>query len=130
MALLRFIENPRDRVAGFRLMQLMPGVGPTSAQRVIDFIMAVADPISEIANAPVPPRVGSEDWSAFVATIGDLRAGRAGWPAELERARLWYEPHLDRIHEDAVVPAFGFDPAGTDRFRLSLPGTLSYRAYA
>jgi hypothetical protein len=39
-----------------------------------------------IANAPVPPRVGGEDWSAFVATIGDLRAGRAGWPAELERA--------------------------------------------
>ena len=23
------------------------------------------------------------------------------WPAEIERARLWYEPHLDRIHEDA-----------------------------
>jgi len=84
-------------------MQLMPGVGPASAQRVLDFIVEAADPISQIANAPVPPRVGSEDWSAFVATIGDLRAGRAGWPAELERARLWYEPHLDRIHEDAVV---------------------------
>jgi superfamily I DNA/RNA helicase len=26
LALLRFIENPRDRVAGFRLMQLLPGV--------------------------------------------------------------------------------------------------------
>ena len=24
------------------------------------------------------------------------------WPAELERARLWYEPHLDRIYDDAV----------------------------
>ncbi len=35
--------------------------------------------------------------------MDDLRTGRAGWPAELERARLWYEPHLDRIHEDAVV---------------------------
>ena len=103
MALLRFVENPRDRVAGFRLMQLMPGVGPTSAQRVLDFIMAVVDPVSEIANAPTPPRVGSDDWRAFVATMDDLRAGRAGWPAELERARLWYEPHLDRIHEDAVV---------------------------
>jgi DNA helicase II / ATP-dependent DNA helicase PcrA len=25
------------------------------------------------------------------------------WPAELERARLWYEPHLDRIHEDSLT---------------------------
>ena len=34
--MLRFVENPRDRVAGFRLMQLMQGVGPTSAQRVLE----------------------------------------------------------------------------------------------
>jgi DNA helicase-2/ATP-dependent DNA helicase PcrA len=103
LALLRFAENPRDRVAGFRLLQLLPGVGPTSAQRVLDFIAEAADPLSEVAHAPVPPRAGGQDWKAFVNTIGDLRAGRAGWPAELERARLWYEPHLDRIHEDAIV---------------------------
>ena len=36
LALLRFVENPRDRVAGFRLMHLIPGVGPASAQRVLD----------------------------------------------------------------------------------------------
>jgi DNA helicase-2/ATP-dependent DNA helicase PcrA len=84
-------------------MQLLPGVGPTSAQRVFDFTAEAAHPISEIANAPVPSRVGGEDWSAFVATIEDLRTCRAGWPAELERARLWYEPHLDRIHENALV---------------------------
>jgi DNA helicase-2/ATP-dependent DNA helicase PcrA len=103
LALLRFVENPRDRVAGFRLMQLLPGVGPTSAQRVLDFIAAGANPIGEVANAPVPPRVGTEDWKAFVGIIEDLRTSHAGWPAELEFARLWYEPHLDRIHEDAVV---------------------------
>ena len=36
LALLRFVENPRDRVAGFRVMQLLPGVGPAPAQRVLD----------------------------------------------------------------------------------------------
>jgi ATP-dependent DNA helicase UvrD/PcrA len=85
LALLRFVENPRDRVAGFRLLQLMSGIGPTSAQRVLDFIVETADPISELANAPVPPRVHSDDWRAFVETVSDLRAGRAGWPAELGR---------------------------------------------
>jgi DNA helicase-2/ATP-dependent DNA helicase PcrA len=100
LALLRFVENPRDRVAGFRVMQLMPGVGPTSAQRVLDRMMEAADPIGALAGAPSPPRAGAV-WTAFVETITELRAGRAGWPAELERAHLWYEPHLDRIHEDS-----------------------------
>ena len=30
LALLRFVENPRDWVAGFRILQLLPGVGPRS----------------------------------------------------------------------------------------------------
>jgi len=33
--------------------------------------------------------------------VGNLRY--LEWPADLERARLWYEPHLDRVHEDAEV---------------------------
>ena len=98
LALLRFVENPRDRVAGFRLMHLIPGVGPASAQRVLDHMAASADPIAAVANAPVPPRAG-EDWKAFIGAIADIH--RSNWPADLERARLWYEPHLDRIHEDS-----------------------------
>jgi DNA helicase-2/ATP-dependent DNA helicase PcrA len=98
LALLRFVENPRDRVAGFRLMHLIPGVGPASAQRVLDHMAGDPDPIVALAHAPVPPRSG-EDWSAFTAVIADLR--HSNWPADLDRARLWYEPHLDRIHEDA-----------------------------
>jgi DNA helicase-2/ATP-dependent DNA helicase PcrA len=98
LALLRFVENPRDRVAGFRLMHLIPGVGPASAQRVLDRMAEAADPIAALCNIAAPPRAG-DDWTAFVRTIGDLRTSE--WPSDLERARLWYEPHLDRIHEDA-----------------------------
>src|SRR5215510_1888013 len=36
LALLRFVENPRDRVAGFRVLQLMPGAGPATATKVLD----------------------------------------------------------------------------------------------
>ncbi len=102
LALLRFAENPRDRVAGFRLMQLLPGVGPTSAQRVLDLMVAAPDPGAALLEAAAPPRAG-EAWGEFVDMVSDLRTGRARWPADLERARLWYEPHLERRHEDAVM---------------------------
>ncbi|MEA2796043.1 MAG: ATP-dependent helicase UvrD/PcrA [Bradyrhizobium sp.] len=98
LALLRFVENPRDRVAGFRLMHLIPGVGPGSAQRVLDHMADATDPIAALATAPCPPRAG-DDWRTFIAAVADI--GHSNWPADLERARLWYEPHLDRIHEDA-----------------------------
>ncbi|MBA4220899.1 MAG: ATP-dependent DNA helicase [Methylobacterium sp.] len=102
LALLRFVENPRDRVSAFRVMQLLPGVGPTSAQRVIEHLAQAPDGTDALRNAPAPARAG-DDWTAFVEAIEALRSGRSGWPAEIERARLWYEPHLERIHEDATT---------------------------
>ncbi|MGF7161547.1 DNA helicase-2/ATP-dependent DNA helicase PcrA [Rhodoligotrophos appendicifer] len=102
LAALRFAQNPRDRVAGFRLMQLLPGVGPGSAQRVLDLMAEQPEPLSALSDIPAPPRAGAH-WSGFVETMQQLRAGTMGWPAEIERVRHWYEPHLDRIHEDAVM---------------------------
>jgi DNA helicase-2/ATP-dependent DNA helicase PcrA len=102
MALLRFAENPRDRVAGFRIMQLLPGVGPTSAQRVLDLMAVQPDPIGALADIPMPPRA-ADGWSALLETLLRLKSGNSGWPAEIACARLWYAPHLDRIHEDAAV---------------------------
>ncbi len=98
LALLRFVENPRDRVAGFRILHLLPGIGPASAQRVLDHMAEAADPIGALLSLPSPPRAG-DDWTAFVRAVGNLRYSE--WPADIERVRLWYEPHLDRIHEDA-----------------------------
>ena len=102
LALMRFVENPRDYVAGFRLLQLLPGIGPASAQRILDYVTQMADPITALAMSPTPPRLG-EDWPRFVEMITNLRRAEAEWPAGLEAARLWYEPHLERIHEDAEI---------------------------
>jgi DNA helicase II / ATP-dependent DNA helicase PcrA len=97
LALLRFAENPRDRIAGFRILHLLPGIGPATAQKVLDGIAAATDPVAALCALPAPPRAG--DWTSFVDTIANLRDCR--WPADLELARLWYQPHLERIHDDA-----------------------------
>jgi DNA helicase-2/ATP-dependent DNA helicase PcrA len=33
----------------------------------------------------------------------NLRTPAAAWPAEVFAARVWYEPHLERLHEDAIT---------------------------
>jgi DNA helicase-2/ATP-dependent DNA helicase PcrA len=99
LALLRFVENPRDRVAGFRILQLLPGVGPTSAQRVLDAMANQVDPIGALVALAPPPRAG-EGWTDLVTTLLQLRSGKSDWPAEISCARLWYTPHLERMHEE------------------------------
>ena len=100
LAVLRFAQNPRDRVAGFRLLQLLPGIGPQTAGKILDTIAADPEPLQSLAEIPPPPKSG-DDWPAFVTLVTALRKAEAGWPAEIGTVRMWYEPHLDRIHEDA-----------------------------
>jgi len=102
LALLRFVENPRDRVVGFRVLQLMPGVGPVLAQRVLDAIADQPNPLHALTNIPSPFRAG-DSWGEFVETVREISGGKTGWPAEMGLARRWYEPHLARMHENAVT---------------------------
>jgi DNA helicase II / ATP-dependent DNA helicase PcrA len=102
LAVLRFAENPRDRVAGFRVMQLLPGVGPVTAGRALDAIAA-----SEDAGAALrvfaPGARAFEDWAAFAELFAELRASTHQWPADLDRVRVWYEPHLLQKFDDAPM---------------------------
>ena len=102
LAVLRFAENPRDRVAGFRVIQLLPGIGPATAAKALDHIAATADPVDGL-NGMKPPAAAIEHWPSFVEAVRLVRSGAAGWPAELDLVRRWYEPHLERIHDDASL---------------------------
>ncbi len=100
LAVLRFAQNPRDRVAGFRLLQMLPGIGPQTAAKILDAIAADPEPLQSLAEIPPPPKSG-ENWPDLVTLLSALRKADAGWPGDMALARNWYEPHLDRIHEDA-----------------------------
>ena len=102
LAFLRWAENPRDRVAGFRVIQLLPGAGPATAVRALDHVAERADVADALAGFK-PPAAAAEAWPAFVEALGLVRGRAAGWPAEIDLVRRWYEPHLYRIHDDAMV---------------------------
>ncbi|MDM9647495.1 ATP-dependent helicase [Rhizobium sp. S163] len=100
LAILRFAQNPRDRVSGFRLLKMLPGIGPQTAGKILDTIAADPEPLMALAEIPPPAKTG-ESWPALVQLLEGLRRANGPWPAEIAQAREWYEPHLDRIHEDA-----------------------------
>lgn len=100
LSVLRFAQNPRDRVAGFRLLQMLPGIGPKKAGVILDTISSDPEPIMALAEIPPPPKTGA-DWTSFVTLLAGLGKTQQGWPSDIAQARLWYEPHLERMHEDA-----------------------------
>ena len=100
--MLRFVENPRDRVAAFRAVQVLPGIGPRTAGCLLDsFGQELA--LDAALRAFHPPAAAQEDWRAFRDLIERLLPGRSAWPGDVAAVRLWYEPHLERLHANAQV---------------------------
>jgi len=101
LAVLRWAENPRHRLAGFRVAQLVPGIGAAAAQRLLDAMEGAADPAAELQRF-LPPAAAQLEWEALARLLKSLGSD-SGWPEELQLTIRWYEPHLERLHDDARV---------------------------
>jgi DNA helicase-2/ATP-dependent DNA helicase PcrA len=83
LAVLRWADNPRNRIAAFRALQILPGVGPAKAEKLFRDMKAAGE--------------------TFVALMTSLMNPEAPWAGQVQRVREWYEPHLERIYDQAMV---------------------------
>ncbi|MCE3270442.1 MAG: ATP-dependent helicase [Ramlibacter sp.] len=102
MALLRFAQNPRSRMAGFRVAQLVPGIGAATATRLLDAMGEAGDPHRALQDFEAPAQA-KEDWAQLASLFAKLNDAELAWPADMELAKSWYLPVLERLHEDAGV---------------------------
>jgi DNA helicase-2/ATP-dependent DNA helicase PcrA len=93
LAVLRWADNPRNRVAAFRALQLLPGVGPAGAARVFARFEAQGFSWSSLKTA-------SAEMDELMRYLGE-----SPWPGQVQRVREWYLPHLERLYDAAQVRA-------------------------
>jgi DNA helicase-2/ATP-dependent DNA helicase PcrA len=108
LAVLRFAENPRGRMAGFRVLNLIPGIGQATATRLLDAMGDAADPVETLRTFEAPAGA-REEWKLFARLYEELREPGIAWPADIERAKDWYLPQLERLHDDAAVRKLDVD---------------------
>jgi DNA helicase-2/ATP-dependent DNA helicase PcrA len=104
LCILRWAENPRDRVAGFRVLQLLPGIGPGTARKALERVEQTKFALDRLDAFRVPAAAG-EDWPAFVRLLGLLQDAAADWRGQIALVRQWYEPHLDRLYDGVSARA-------------------------
>jgi DNA helicase-2/ATP-dependent DNA helicase PcrA len=93
LAVLRWADNPRNRVAAWRTLQLLPGVGPATA-------------------ASCFTRFEVQGWTALdqldqslAGLLHSITIPEAPWAGQVARVREWYAPHLERLYAEAQVRA-------------------------
>ncbi len=104
LSVLRWAENPRDAVAAFRVLQILPGVGPGHAQHAIDHLARRRFELSSLCDYRAP-RAALEDWQPLCGLLVSLRDRATEWHGQVGLVRRWYGPHLERLYDAAQVRA-------------------------
>ena len=108
LAILRWAENPRDALAGFRVLQLLPGIGPASAKKAMAHLGEHGFDLGELAGF-APPDAAALSWPGFCRMLRRLRDAATAWAGQVGLVRAWYQPHLERLYDYAPSRAGDLD---------------------
>ncbi|HEY6451900.1 MAG TPA: ATP-dependent helicase [Steroidobacteraceae bacterium] len=98
LAVLRWCDNPRNTLASFRVLQLLPGMGPVNARKCIELLEAQAGSLEALA-AYSPPQAMAMDYGKLLTLVRTLADAQRPWPGQVRQVRDWYQPHLERLYE-------------------------------
>jgi len=102
LQILRWIDNPRNAVAGFRVLKLVPGFGPAHAKKALEHFESQGFAVASLAAFDAP-QLNKMDWKRFCTLVEKLADPSLPWPGQVGLVREWYKPQMERIYESAFA---------------------------
>jgi len=104
IAFLRILENPRDEMAWFRVLQLIDGVGPATARRIMKHVAEHGYNLRSLRQyrPPAAAEVKLREFGELMAELADTPRLPA---LEVERIRTFYDPILKQKYENPTARA-------------------------
>jgi DNA helicase-2/ATP-dependent DNA helicase PcrA len=102
LAVLKWAENPKNEIAAFRVLQLLPGMGPATARKAFEILQLGGFSFASLA-AFAPPASAADRWGSLVILMERLAAfaDDPAWQAQVPAVRRWYQPELERLYDNS-----------------------------
>ena len=98
LAVLRWADNPRNTLAAFRALQLLPGMGPVNARAAIEHLERAGHSFEGLKSF-TPPQTPEIDWRRLVELMNSLGDPQRTWAGQVHEVREWYQRHFERLYE-------------------------------
>ena len=100
VSFLRLAENPRDSMAGLRVLGLIPGIGPRTSAELISTLAGSNGDFEAWVTADVP-QAARTVWPEFVSLLRGLAgAGPGDVPAQVHAIHTIYGPLLEQRYDN------------------------------
>ena len=100
LGVLRWCENPKDRIAAFRTLHLLPGIGPHTAGLI--FAKTTGTTLGKDLKSASPPKAALKEWPKFAKVIDKIWGESEPWPSEVQLLCKWLRRCVRWKYEDNV----------------------------
>ncbi|MEZ5487019.1 MAG: ATP-dependent helicase [Steroidobacteraceae bacterium] len=98
LAILRWADNLRNDLAGFRVLQLMPGMGPVNARAALQCFAGQGRSVAGLREFK-PPADARLSWNKLLDLLTELTRPQRAWAGQVGLVREWYKPLFERLYE-------------------------------
>ena len=99
MSVLKWAENPKNEVAAFRVLKMLPGMGPTRATRCFEHLASGDFLFSVMRDFRAPAGIEWPQFCELLESLANAEFDAHGWQSQLTQVRRWYQPHLERMYD-------------------------------
>ncbi len=102
LCMLRWADNPKHKISAYRVLKLLPGIGPKTAEKIFDYLtlhhfdFAALDSVS----------IGGEAKAAVISLaklLHEIHHNRIDWNSQLTKLAEIYKPLLEESYDDHFV---------------------------
>ncbi len=101
VAFLRLAQNPRDETAALRVLGLVPGIGPKTAEALVRRLAESGGDFETWVGYDVP-EAARGTWSGVVSLMRSLVSADNDLPAQVHAVRSVYAPLLEARYDNAT----------------------------
>lgn len=99
LCILRWADNPKHRISGFRVLKLLPGIGPKLAEKILDHLELNDFAFSSLSQFK-SSKLESDTWGNLVELLNGIHGDVIAWVEQMQQVWVWYQPLLETLYED------------------------------
>jgi DNA helicase-2/ATP-dependent DNA helicase PcrA len=102
LSIMRWADNPKHKISAFRLLKLLPGVGPKIANKVITCLSEKQYTLIELIDFPVP-KPAKTLFQKLVKILNAIHLNEIAWPEQVNEVMKVYKELLEINYDDHFV---------------------------
>jgi DNA helicase-2/ATP-dependent DNA helicase PcrA len=102
LSILRWGDNPKLKISAFRVLKLLPSVGPRIAEKVLNHLQTEQFNFQALMDFSLPP-AAQQYWHKLVPLLTGIQQNTWPWTQQVEQLAKVYKDLLEANYEDHFV---------------------------